>query len=308
MQHAYNFRMARRRISGRDLGVCVRLRAARIRLGFTQEEFARQAGISRAQLEHYEYGRARLPAAVALQICHRFIVSEHWLATGSGEFRALLDLSLEFTGEAAHGHKIPNIPFIEAWDRYMAAPAAELIAGRNASVAAFIRAEPFGESCSFFKNHVGLLFDYALERLPSAEWGALHSAVQNAIVSFLRQAPEVAWKGRAQGEPAPVPGGCPGVFVDDSNLAMLKNGRSPMATQQDLWNPFLKRLRDATARRGAKSRLARSLGVSSGAVTQWLSGHASPTAENTLRLLAWVTAEEGDKPGGDHPPRGRSTR
>lgn len=58
------------------------------------------------------------------------------------------------------------------------------------------------------------------------------------------------------------------------------------------WEKLRKRLLLITGKSGVKSDLAQNLGVSRSALSQWLSGGTTPTAETTLRLLEWVTEEE----------------
>ncbi|MBI5384894.1 MAG: helix-turn-helix domain-containing protein [Verrucomicrobia bacterium] len=55
---------------------------------------------------------------------------------------------------------------------------------------------------------------------------------------------------------------------------------------------LLERLRQATAARGSKTKLAAWLGVSPQKVTDWLSGRVEPSGETTLRLLHWVEQQE----------------
>lgn len=64
------------------------------------------------------------------------------------------------------------------------------------------------------------------------------------------------------------------------------------AQQRSFWNELRTRLAAATEQYGARAALAREFGVTPQAVAEWLSGASSPTAETTLRLLEWVTAEE----------------
>jgi len=58
---------------------------------------------------------------------------------------------------------------------------------------------------------------------------------------------------------------------------------------------LLKRLNEATAKRGKKSELAKFLGVSLVQVSQWLTGDREPGGETTLRLLHWVDQQERQK-------------
>jgi len=53
----------------------------------TQEEFARELGISQSQLSKYERGVAAPPADILFLVKRRFRVSIDWLLTGEGERR-----------------------------------------------------------------------------------------------------------------------------------------------------------------------------------------------------------------------------
>lgn len=64
------------------------------------------------------------------------------------------------------------------------------------------------------------------------------------------------------------------------------------SAERSLWNTLRLRLARATARRGAKTALARLLGISDAAIAQWINGTTKPSAEMTLRALEWVTAFE----------------
>ena len=61
-----------------------RLRALR---GFdlTQEEFAKELGVSQSQLSKYERGVAAPPADILFFVKKRFRVSIDWLLTGEGQ-------------------------------------------------------------------------------------------------------------------------------------------------------------------------------------------------------------------------------
>jgi transcriptional regulator with XRE-family HTH domain len=53
----------------------------------TQEEFAKELGVSQSQLSKYERGVAAPPADVLFFVKKRFRVSIDWLLTGEGEKR-----------------------------------------------------------------------------------------------------------------------------------------------------------------------------------------------------------------------------
>lgn len=69
-----------------------------------------------------------------------------------------------------------------------------------------------------------------------------------------------------------------------------KEGVKPATASR--WPNLRERTKALTAEHGAKARLADAFGVSRQVLNGWLSGASAPDAETTLRLLAWVTAEE----------------
>lgn len=75
------------------------------------------------------------------------------------------------------------------------------------------------------------------------------------------------------------------------------------------WDSLRKRLQNSTAKKGARANLARAFGVTTAAVSQWLSGNSAPKADTTLRLLQWVIAQEAKENrnagsgSGTRPPR-----
>ena len=74
--------MRKTELSKRDTEICLRLAAARERLGVTQKECARQIGLERSTFLNYEHCRTPLRFEIALRFCRQFIISEEWLATG----------------------------------------------------------------------------------------------------------------------------------------------------------------------------------------------------------------------------------
>lgn len=105
----------RRRISQRELGISERLRALRDGDRWTQEEFAEQLAISRARLASYEDGRVAIRYDLALRICHQFIISEKWLAAGTGDQGAFMDLATDPVVTRVP----PDMPFGEAYDQHL---------------------------------------------------------------------------------------------------------------------------------------------------------------------------------------------
>jgi transcriptional regulator with XRE-family HTH domain len=71
-----------------------------------------------------------------------------------------------------------------------------------------------------------------------------------------------------------------------------------VSRKTDSWTGLRQRILAATRNRGDSANLARKFRVSPQAVAKWLSGASAPTAETTLRLLEWVTAEEAKQKKG----------
>ena len=74
---------------------------------------------------------------------------------------------------------------------------------------------------------------------------------------------------------------------------------------------LLERVRRVTKARGAKKALADALSVQKAQVSQWLTDKRSPNAEDTLRLLKWVTeaeAEQTKDPARVSPRTGQKTQ
>jgi DNA-binding XRE family transcriptional regulator len=71
--------------SVREKAIGLRLKEVREFLSYSLSQFAGLIGIKKERLASYESGRVPIPWEIALQICHQFFVSEHWLATGGGK-------------------------------------------------------------------------------------------------------------------------------------------------------------------------------------------------------------------------------
>lgn len=62
-----------------------RIKAVRVALDLTQQEFADRLGIKRGTIANYELGRNEPIDAVITLICRTYNVDETWLRTGVGE-------------------------------------------------------------------------------------------------------------------------------------------------------------------------------------------------------------------------------
>ena len=101
-------------LSERELKIGLRLKEAREVLRFSQREFADKIGIKRARLASYEEGRVPLRWEVALRICHRFQISEHWLAASPSKAMGWIGEHVPFGNTIVRAAMfLPSDPILE---------------------------------------------------------------------------------------------------------------------------------------------------------------------------------------------------
>jgi transcriptional regulator with XRE-family HTH domain len=73
---------------------------------------------------------------------------------------------------------------------------------------------------------------------------------------------------------------------------------------------LIRRLRNATEKRGMKAKLARAMGVPLQRVSEWLGSVKEPSGKTTFKLLQWVRQQEGqqESPGSAQTPPEPKTR
>ncbi len=111
-----------------------------------------------------------------------------------------------------------------------------------------------------------------------------------AEIRLIEEARSLLW---TNSPASPVPSTAPekSAFTCENPLTLQAPSLTSGGVKSEL-PKLIARLRAATSERGRKSLLAAALGVHRQCVTDWLSGKQMPNGETTLRLLAWVTAEE----------------
>lgn len=72
--------------------MCLRMKEARERLALTQEQCSTMLDIPRGTLSNYEYCKAPVRVILGLRFCQRLLVSEEWLAVGSGPVEPCIPL------------------------------------------------------------------------------------------------------------------------------------------------------------------------------------------------------------------------
>jgi transcriptional regulator with XRE-family HTH domain len=135
-----------------------RLKDARERLALTQQAFADQLGITKKRLASYEELRVGLRYDLALRICRQFIISEKWLATGKGNWRALMDLS----SDPVVNRVAIDEPFRRAYTTHLSSVYEQLCSRNNGQIQ--IRLNE-GENEHFIVNLFLYFLDYWVSSL-----------------------------------------------------------------------------------------------------------------------------------------------
>jgi transcriptional regulator with XRE-family HTH domain len=257
----------------RETQICERLLYVRRRLGLSREMFARRAGIGASQLSRYEHQRSPVLLIDALRACEAFGIGIAWLATGEGDpaagaygvakLAAALKVDersrfSEIYDQDLQGRiKKSRAESMEKWANLMAAIDQLKKLTRSMKPSSRLR-----------KDFVQRLLDTIIRELTQEQ--ERRSALRMTL--------------KLNEEAAPLTTG----FTSDTGELMA-------AEIPPTWNELRSQVASLTKQRGAKTRLAKLLGVSQQAVSEWLTGSNAPSADNTLRLLHWVAAAGGNR-------------
>lgn len=254
-------------------------------MGLSQQLFADQVGIKRQRLASYEEGRVALRYDLGLRICHHFLLSEKWLATGQGPARLVMDLARENIA-----NRIPaDASFYSAYVSFLAGRYEQLAKEMHGVARIAVNAD---DNLFFVRN----LFFKTIEDLISilSERDAF-----DLLAGLLKVAVKLS-------ESAEKTGRIPDLLelTDISGaeyLGALEGARENELTSvhasvkhesvKAQWPILKKRLQAATAETGGKTKLADFLGEKLASVSQWLTDSDNarePGAETALRMLYWV--------------------
>lgn len=242
--------------------MCSRVRLFREKAGWPQAAFAYELSVSRNKLASIEYSRTPLRYDLAKAFCERFNVSQAWLAEGVGEPspRIHFDVSIE--------RQIPNrILFTQAYERMLKPRLSQFrLTVLKTLPGTGIKVE-FPEPVGISENR---RYEWRL-------WESLRSVFRRVPAEKRLRFCQLVASGIAEAERD----------LTESSLKSIS-----VDVQPNQLSKLLKRLNSLTAERGKKAELAKLLGVPAARVSEWLSGDKEPGGESTLRLLAWVQAEE----------------
>lgn len=245
-----------------ELAICQRVRAERTGTLLDQPIFARSIGLSRDQLASIETGRVPVHAHIGITVCREMDINPLWLAFGDEfeqprwiEFRFIVPRQRSLFSEVVANQR-------DEYSRF-----------RDAT---FVRDQPklFKDTREFRgltdeqRAILALLEKWQIRIVPEDYW-ALERHLRRAADAFdlVKGALTQHAKGRM--------------------LSRMK----PHAGSS--WANLRRRCISATRTPGAQAALARHLGLTRQAVSEWIRrDDRAPEADTTLRLLEWVTAEE----------------
>lgn len=257
-------------VSAQDRAVGERVAHARKSLRVSQAKLAPLVGLTRDQLNNIELGRVALRADAGVRLCLELDCNPLWLAYGS-DFERMPFIRFAPLGTATSRQGFSEF-IARHRDAYIAVRAA-VVAHDEGSLDRLTAEQ---------EAILSLLKTWAIRIVADDYW---------AIARHLRRAAEE---------------------FDLAKGALTQHARSVIVARMkpheraSRWEQLRKRLNRATTRRGTQVALARVLGVTRQAVSEWLrKPNRAPSAETTLRLLEWVTAEEA-KPKTKRPASART--
>lgn len=287
----------------------MRVRELRQRMRYEQPELAAALGITRDQLANIEIGRTPLRYAVALKLQATFRAGLEYLAGYSD----VIEWPIDYVWPPPEIlQKRPDLLFSEAVKECAALDKTQEESGLVGGVPSDIFHRAFfgggllsameGQLCSIAPDALMDFIGEAINYIGLAESKYPH--LPREIADAIR-ADVTAYKLRKAAEKSPGLGGAgqypPSVQRQEVPGSPALSGEKELTSEslavttlpvQPILPTLLERLRRATATRGRKTELAGWLGVPRQSVNGWLAGAREPSGETTLRLLAWVTAEE----------------
>jgi DNA-binding phage protein len=240
--------------------------------------------IPRERLASYESGRVLVPYYVGSVVCQVLSVNQRWLA--EGKLPMAYCAPVQFSYYKSHDGRML---FSEAYERFLKGPVEAYL--KDLQNLTGMDVSQMGETLNpadkfdVTENpHLSNLFgaiDFMVKKtavsVPAELFPAYYKALRNADEEFF-----VSHQGEISALSAK---------KSFDELYVTSSLHSVM-NQASLWEQLLARLEKLTAKRGAKAKLARDLGLTQQAVTKWFSRTGEPSAEVVLKLLEWIKKAE----------------
>ncbi|HEV2331200.1 MAG TPA: hypothetical protein VGY56_20655 [Verrucomicrobiae bacterium] len=289
-----------------EAAICNRIKQFREFTKFPQPLFAELLDLSRDKLISIEYARTPVRFGVARRLCEEFNLSRVWLAEGVGSPHS----HIEFT-EGFEDKIPPNMLFSEAYRLYL-------------------RPEIGGERLKQLEDakrsgiRIGFIYPADLPPKKNLEWSlrqeirwawqsledapeviraAFAPKVLVAIAQFFkehgieRKSPDLIRPGdQSREHPIIIRQMLDMIHkkISPKSLTAISQKSKSGAVKSEV-QKLIARVKDHASQPGAKSKLARTLGIAPARISEWLSGEKEPGGEYTLLLLQWVEQQERQK-------------
>jgi transcriptional regulator with XRE-family HTH domain len=287
----------------REIELCARVRELRLVRKMEQAELAEILGITRSRLSSYEYAKAPIRYELGKEICYRLGISQRWLATGDGPQSPYFDVSpnLEFKIQ-------PKTLFSMAFDKVLR----PYIEERERELREFCGEDVFnagavgGEALDNFHLvgdspakaaafYVRKAVMFRLQWLPPELQIEYAMGIIEADKKFQKKfgkklASLLPPSQRAAEFPAPLKNPTP---LEKLKAAFGENDLTQVSLKRktDSVTEIQRLIKDAKAKLsqpGAKSALAKEIGVAPARISEWLSGEKEPSGQYALQLYNWV--------------------
>lgn len=268
-----------------DPAFAKRLQSVITEAKLTNAEFAHRVFVTHPTVSKWLRGMVPRRAAIDA-ICRRFKLSRQWLLTGEGEAHSIIAPASTTADELRYAEYLAN-----AVDRGEAiVPASQ---NEHLYAQYLIEAEAVASEFAQMVSGYETLADQSDTMSSRARTKIRElTAEYHAKIEALAQ----------------------GIASGDKKSSLQKSisrvTNSSMAIPSTI-SQLLKRVALAVAKPGAKKKLAATLGVSPQHLSAWLSGEFRPGGEATLKMLAWVQANEAQQkqdPEGARTPPGPMTQ
>jgi transcriptional regulator with XRE-family HTH domain len=288
------------KMNQREREIGARLKEFREGIDFSQASFAGLIGITRDQLASIEYGRTPIRYGIAWKIRRIFGLSVDWLWGGDTlpddlsedaklphpdspkiDKNALLTEVFEFV------FNLSDVEFFSRsktkkvqLDKKEISHRAFITMALHSQIEEWVAQVPDGYTVDFSNKFFQLAKTY-LEALPKEPEELVDARFDALIWDKMRGeiVSKTVWVENGSGK------------KDLTDVPINGNNSDVKAKLPTL----LKRLNEATHKRGMKTSLAKFMGVPLSKVSEWLAGVHEPSGETTLQLLQWVEQQEHQK-------------
>jgi len=267
-------------INDGERGICARVKSFREKIMWPQAAFSAEIGISQNKLASIEYGRTPLRFVVGRTICRIFDVNGEWLATGKGEFSgASIGLASSKYDADYYGRRL----FSQV---YHDAPMAFWTFSPSLTLGP-VEATPDFDPAAFLAGKVKAWFGSSKfeSRLLMEQFARVVSDFAENVLLEHRRA-GLARRIRFKKDDL--------AHGSDSELTNSSLKRKELGVRSEI-QKLIEQVKRKASKPGAKSNLARELGVAPARISEWLSGEKEPGGDYALRLKRWVELQERQK-------------